>query len=196
MSLLLVGLGGLGVSLLVVADDVAGVPRCGGAAAAPERHVAPLVQSPAHRLGRHLWVFPPAAAPCAWRRIRSNGDLFAATVYVPEAFPYSMMKLSAFADRKNDAGKDLGRHHTLDAYAIVGMMSEREYDRALACARSRRRSSAGRPPWACSECARTSCFARTSGSPSSSLYSERSSPPEPAYGREIDGGETGRQPSP
>ena len=40
------------------------------------------------------------------------------------------MKLSAFADRKADENKDLGRHHALDAYTIVGMMTEPEYDRA------------------------------------------------------------------
>jgi hypothetical protein len=61
---------------------------------------------------------------------RSTGEEHAAKVYVPEAFPYLMMKLSAFADRKLDANKDLGRHHALDAYAVVGMMTEPEYDRA------------------------------------------------------------------
>lgn len=65
---------------------------------------------------------------------RSNGEEFAATVYVPEAFPYLLMKLSAFADRKADANKDLGRHHALDAYTIVGMMTEAEYDRARSLA--------------------------------------------------------------
>jgi hypothetical protein len=68
----------------------------------------------------------------------SSGGPFAATVYVPEAFPYLLMKLSAFEDRKADANKDLGRHHALDAYTIVGMMTEAEYDRARAlAARSR-----------------------------------------------------------
>jgi hypothetical protein len=41
-----------------------------------------------------------------------------------------MMKLHAFSDRKEDADKDLGRHHALDAYTIVGMMTEPEYERA------------------------------------------------------------------
>ncbi len=61
---------------------------------------------------------------------RSGGEEFSATVYVPEAFPYLLMKLSAFADRKEDTNKDLGRHHALDAYTIVGMMTEPEYERA------------------------------------------------------------------
>src|SRR5260370_21895609 len=41
-----------------------------------------------------------------------------------------MMKLHAFDDRKDDADKDLGRHHALDLYTIVGMMTEKEYERA------------------------------------------------------------------
>jgi hypothetical protein len=61
---------------------------------------------------------------------RSTGEAYTATAYVPEAFPYLLMKLSAFADRKADENKDLGRHHALDAYTIVGMMTEVEYDRA------------------------------------------------------------------
>ncbi len=72
------------------------------------------------------------------RGIRSTGEEYTATVYVPEAFPYLLMKLSAFADRKDDGNKDLGRHHALDAYTVVGMMTEAEYDRARAlAARSR-----------------------------------------------------------
>jgi hypothetical protein len=62
--------------------------------------------------------------------VRSTGESYAGTVEVPEAFPYLMMKLHAFADRKEDADKDLGRHHALDAYTIVGMMTEPEYERA------------------------------------------------------------------
>jgi hypothetical protein len=64
----------------------------------------------------------------------SNQKAYTATAYVPDAFPYLLMKLSAFADRKADENKDLGRHHALDAYTIVGMMTEVEYDRARALA--------------------------------------------------------------
>ncbi|WP_165226935.1 hypothetical protein [Aquisphaera insulae] len=64
----------------------------------------------------------------------SDGTLYRSVVLVPEAFPYLMMKLHAFGDRKEDADKDLGRHHALDVYTIVGMMTELEYDRARALA--------------------------------------------------------------
>src|SRR5207302_1178076 len=60
----------------------------------------------------------------------STGHAHTAVAYIPEAFPYLMMKLHAFDDRKDDADKDLGRHHALDLYTIVGMMTEQEYERA------------------------------------------------------------------
>src|SRR3954471_22641941 len=68
MSLFLVGLGGLSVPPLMVADDLAGVPDLGHAPPTTEHDHAPLVQRPAHLLGRHLRVFPPAAARYAWPR--------------------------------------------------------------------------------------------------------------------------------
>jgi hypothetical protein len=61
---------------------------------------------------------------------RSNGEPYGARVQVPQAFPYLMMKLHAFNDRKDDENKDLGRHHAMDLYSITGMMTEAEYQRA------------------------------------------------------------------
>jgi hypothetical protein len=61
---------------------------------------------------------------------RTTGTPCQVTVHVPDAFPYLMMKLHAFDDRKDDDDKDLGRHHALDLYTIVGMMTESEYERA------------------------------------------------------------------
>src|SRR5215212_11919086 len=68
MPLFLVGLRGLGVPPLVVPDDLAAVPDLGDAPPPAEHRPAPLVQRPAHLLRRHLWVFPPATAPCGWPR--------------------------------------------------------------------------------------------------------------------------------
>ena len=64
--------------------------------------------------------------------VTSDGSSYKGTVFVPEAFPYLMMKLHAFGDRKRDQNKNLGRHHALDVYNIVGMMTEMEYERARA----------------------------------------------------------------
>lgn len=62
--------------------------------------------------------------------LRSTGDPYQATVFLPQAFAYAMMKLFAFRDRKDDPDprKDKGRHHGLDLYAVVAMMTEPEYD--------------------------------------------------------------------
>ena len=40
------------------------------------------------------------------------------------------MKLFAFHDRKDDPNprKDKGRHHALDLYAVIAMMTEPEYE--------------------------------------------------------------------
>jgi predicted nucleotidyltransferase len=62
---------------------------------------------------------------------RSNGELAQAKVYVPHPFTYLMMKLFAFRDRKEDADKNLGRHHALDLYTIVAMQVESEYRESL-----------------------------------------------------------------
>lgn len=37
------------------------------------------------------------------------------------------MKLHAFGDRVDDADADLGRHHALDVYRVVAMLTEDEY---------------------------------------------------------------------
>lgn len=87
----------------------------------------------AHQSDEALFL-EDAPMPIPLRGSRSTGEAYSATVFVPEAFPYLLMKLSAFADRKGDANKDLGRHHALDAYTIVGMMTEPEFDRARSLA--------------------------------------------------------------
>jgi hypothetical protein len=59
---------------------------------------------------------------------RSTGENYEARVCLPQAFPYALMKLFAFRDRKDDPTKGMGSHHALDLYAIVAMMTEPEYD--------------------------------------------------------------------
>jgi len=56
-------------------------------------------------------------------------------VLVPQAFPFALMKLGALRDRINDADKDEGRHHALDLYRIVAMLTEDEDAVANALAR-------------------------------------------------------------
>ena len=58
----------------------------------------------------------------------SSGDIYEATVHVPPAFTLLLMKLHAFRDRWSDVDKDLARHHALDIYRIVAMMTEQEFE--------------------------------------------------------------------
>jgi hypothetical protein len=86
------------------------------------------IESHAHAVEEAIHVEDePIAVTISGRR--STGEPCIGTVYVPQAFPYLMMKLHAFEDRK-DEEDDLGQHHALDLYTIVGMMTEREYQRA------------------------------------------------------------------
>ena len=43
-----------------------------------------------------------------------------------------MMKLYAFDDQKDEEKKDSGRHHAMDLYRIVAMMTEQQYEGCLA----------------------------------------------------------------
>ena len=61
---------------------------------------------------------------------RSTGESCTENVFVPQAFPYLMMKLHAFRDREARKEPIKAQQHALDLYAIVGMMTEEEYNQA------------------------------------------------------------------
>lgn len=65
--------------------------------------------------------------PLAVEGVGSDGRLDRVTIYVPQPFTFLLMKLHAFADRAEDADADLGRHHALDVYRVVAMLTEDEY---------------------------------------------------------------------
>lgn len=54
----------------------------------------------------------------------STGQASAAPVTIPHPFSYLLMKLTAYRDRRNDPDRDLGRHHALDVFRIVAMLTE------------------------------------------------------------------------
>jgi hypothetical protein len=52
---------------------------------------------------------------------------YSSTVSIPSPFTYLMMKVTAFGDLIENEDKDLGRHHALDVYRIVAMMTEAQF---------------------------------------------------------------------
>ena len=60
-----------------------------------------------------------------------SGESYSSAVYIPSAFDFLLMKLFAFRDRCQDEKKDLGRHHALDAYRVIAMMPEQEWEQTL-----------------------------------------------------------------
>jgi hypothetical protein len=59
--------------------------------------------------------------------IGSDGLAGRVMVYVPQSFTFLLMKLHAFADRVDDDHADLGRHHALDVYRVVAMLTEEDH---------------------------------------------------------------------
>lgn len=66
----------------------------------------------------------PSRIPVAGTR--SDGVAHSCDVLVAQAFPFALMKLGALRDRINDTNKDEGRHHALDLYRIMAMLTESE----------------------------------------------------------------------
>lgn len=62
---------------------------------------------------------------------QDTGEAVTPTVFLPHPFTFILMKLFALRDRINDPEKDYGRHHALDLYSIVAMMTEEEWRVAL-----------------------------------------------------------------
>ncbi len=59
-----------------------------------------------------------------------SGELeYRGTVYIPSSLTFSMMKLFAFRDRRNDKEKGLASHHALDIYRIIAMMDHEDFQR-------------------------------------------------------------------
>ena len=62
----------------------------------------------------------------------SSGEEAKGEIFLPHLFTFLMMKLFAFRDCMNDAIKDYGRHHALDMYSVVALMTEEDWDSSVA----------------------------------------------------------------
>ncbi len=89
------------------------------------------------RVGLHAFSAPdalgvehdPLSVPVDGRR--SDGTEASCTVAVPQAFPYMLMKLGALRDRIHDQDKNLGRHHAMDLYRVIGLLTREEDDTSM-----------------------------------------------------------------
>lgn len=57
------------------------------------------------------------------------------TIFLPQAFSFLIMKLCAFEDRRSNEKKEYGRHHALDIYRILSMLTDEELERTKRLAR-------------------------------------------------------------
>lgn len=94
----------------------------------PGRHEAaqPKVQLHA-RLTDEAIGLNSSTQPCRVEGLLTGGSTFVTEIGRPHPFPYLLMKLTAFDDRKDDERKGLAAHHALDAFRIVAMMTEGEF---------------------------------------------------------------------
>ncbi len=58
----------------------------------------------------------------------ARGKQHSAMVNIPSPFSYLMMKVTALGDQRDNADKDQGRHHALDVYRIVAMLSVNHFE--------------------------------------------------------------------
>lgn len=53
-------------------------------------------------------------------------------IFLPHPFTYLVLKLFALRDRLEDEEKDFGAYHSFDIYRIIAMMTEQEFEQAIA----------------------------------------------------------------
>lgn len=61
----------------------------------------------------------------------SNGEKARVDIFLPHSFTFLMMKLFALRDRITDVEKDYGRHHALDLYMIIAMMTQEDWNNCV-----------------------------------------------------------------
>lgn len=58
----------------------------------------------------------------------ANNRKHTTVINIPSPFTYLMMKITAFGDQIDNSNESQGRHHALDVYRIVAMLSESQFD--------------------------------------------------------------------
>lgn len=58
----------------------------------------------------------------------SNGPEYSGIIRIPSPFTYLMMKITAFGDQVTEERREFGRHHALDVYRVVAMLTKQQYE--------------------------------------------------------------------
>ncbi|MFZ2410064.1 MAG: hypothetical protein WAW23_00685 [Candidatus Methanoperedens sp.] len=67
-----------------------------------------------------------------------DGTFLKGEVFLPHPFTFLMMKLFALRDNIENSEKDYGRHHALDLYTTIAMMSLQEWESSIDLFRNNR----------------------------------------------------------
>jgi hypothetical protein len=63
--------------------------------------------------------------------VRTNGESYTGRLYLPQTYPFLMMKLFALRDQIGNATKGRGEKHALDLYTLIALLTEEEYEKTL-----------------------------------------------------------------
>lgn len=114
-----------GFKIDILTGPVESLRQLGIKADSRRAHPVPKIEFHAHPLDEALTLEEHLKSVV----IESSGRHGA--VFLPHPFSFIMMKLFALHDRQNDPEKDYGRHHALDIYTIVAMMTSREWEESV-----------------------------------------------------------------
>jgi len=114
-----------GFKIDILTGPVENLRRVGVKADSRRAHPKPKIEFHAHPLDEALTLEEHLRSVV----IESSGRK--GEVFIPHPFSFIMMKLFALHDRQNDSGKDYGRHHALDIYTIIAMMTSCEWEESM-----------------------------------------------------------------
>jgi hypothetical protein len=108
----------------------------------PDQERYPQLKADSRRVGPrksiqlHAHITPEAFAiedrliPLRMEGVRTDGSPYHATVFLPQTYPYLVMKLFAFHDQHDREEKGFGREHALDLYSLTAIMTAPEFQEA------------------------------------------------------------------
>jgi hypothetical protein len=63
--------------------------------------------------------------------VRTNGEPYTGRIFLPQTYPFLMMKLFALRDQIANTTKGRGEKHALDLYTLIALLTEEEYEKTL-----------------------------------------------------------------